>query len=559
LSACITLETHPTREEFIVKRLLSVLIVACLVLSVLTGVFAPVPEARAQTEGAWEFTVDGGNATITGYTGPGGAITIPPTLGGCPVTGIGPAAFSGKATLTGVTIGESVISVGNSAFQSCSALTSASFLGNAPTMGTTVFTGCASGFTVRYVGGTTGWSNPWYGYATAVDRAVLSIVPTSHPIMEVSDLVTLTLHFDVTSGTKANAFVATLNYDPTYLAFVACTYNATGNPFPTNVEVSQTSGTVRIAGGRDHSNNPEFALAGDIATITFTAMAETPTFTPVTLNTSADGYSGDRTASGVWEQGATLVDGVAVPTAMAGANVTIKNDLTITASAGANGSISPLGGVKVPYGTNQTFTISPSSDYHVEDVLVDGLSVGAVTSYTFTSVTANHTITASFDPSFWVVTIAANSHIVEATPWSKNIPKGADATFHITPTTADYSYIYSTTRGATTTVLAQDGMSFSTTRNYGQSQDLEFTGIIGDTTIVVDLFRRGNIAGGVGTLVPDSADAVDTIDAGVLINQWRKTQATITSGQTLVADLNNDQKVDVVDLSMMMSLWTGSK
>jgi hypothetical protein len=524
LSACITLETHPTREEFIVKRLLSVLIVACLVLSVLTGVFAPVPEARAQTEGAWEFTVDGGNATITGYTGPGGAITIPPTLGGCPVTGIGPAAFSGKATLTGVTIGESVISVGNSAFQSCSALTSASFLGNAPTMGTTVFTGCASGFTVRYVGGTTGWSNPWYGYATAVDRAVLSIVPTSHPIMEVSDLVTLTLHFDVTSGTKANAFVATLNYDPTYLAFVACTYNATGNPFPTNVEVSQTSGTVRIAGGRDHSNNPEFALAGDIATITFTAMAETPTFTPVTLNTSADGYSGDRTASGVWEQGATLVDGVAVPTAMAGANVTIKNDLTITASAGANGSISPLGGVKVPYGTNQTFTISPSSD-----------------------------------PSFWVVTIAANSHIVEATPWSQNVAKGTDATFHITPTTADYSYIYSTSRnGEDPLPLAAGGSSFFTTRNYGQGQDLVFT-ITADTTVVANLFRRGNIAGGAGTLVPDSADAVDTTDAGVLINQWRKTEATIPSGHTLVADLNNDQKVDVVDLSMMMSLWTGSK
>jgi hypothetical protein len=555
LSACITLETHPTREEFVVKRLLSVFIAACLVLSLLTGVFAAVPEARAQTEGAWEFTVDGGNATITGYAGPGGAVTIPPTLGGCPVTGIGSAAFSGNATLTGVTIGSSVTSIGNSAFQFCSALTSASFLGNAPTMGTTVFTGCASGLTIRYVGGTTGWSNPWYGYATAVDRAVLSIIPTSPQIVEIGEMVALTLHFDVTNGTKANAFVATLSYDNTYLAFEACTYNATGNPFPTNVEVSQTSGTVRIAGGRPGS----VAAEGDIATITFTAVAETPTFSPVTLDTSADGYSGDRAASGVWEQGATFVDGVAVPTAMAGANVTIKDDLTITASAGANGSISPLGGVKVPYGTNQTFTISPSSDYHVEDVLVDGLSVGAVTSYTFTNVTSGHTIVASFDPSFWVVTIAANSHIVEATPWSQNVAKGTDATFHITPTTADYSYIYSTSRnGEDPLPLAAGGSSFFTTRNYGQAQDLVFT-ITADTTVVVDLFRRGNIAGVAGTLFPDSADAVDTIDAGVLINQWRKTQATITSGHTLVADLNNDQKVDVVDLSMMMSLWTGSK
>src|SRR5439155_23716363 len=69
---------------------------------------------------------------------------------------------------------------------------------------------------------------------------------------------------------------------------------------------------------------------------------------------------------------------------------------TITASAGANGSISPSGAVAVNCGTNQTFTLTPDACYQVADVLVDGGSVGAVTSYTFTSVTANHTITATF-------------------------------------------------------------------------------------------------------------------------------------------------------------------
>ncbi len=69
---------------------------------------------------------------------------------------------------------------------------------------------------------------------------------------------------------------------------------------------------------------------------------------------------------------------------------------TITASAGANGSISPLGAIAVIEGRDQTFTIAPSPAYLISDVLVDGASVGAVPSYTFTNVTEPHTIAASF-------------------------------------------------------------------------------------------------------------------------------------------------------------------
>ena len=69
---------------------------------------------------------------------------------------------------------------------------------------------------------------------------------------------------------------------------------------------------------------------------------------------------------------------------------------TITATAGDNGSISPSGAVTLDYGANQTFTITPDEGYHVADVLVDGASVGAVTEYTFTNVTADHTIHATF-------------------------------------------------------------------------------------------------------------------------------------------------------------------
>jgi hypothetical protein len=73
-------------------------------------------------------------------------------------------------------------------------------------------------------------------------------------------------------------------------------------------------------------------------------------------------------------------------------------EYTITATAGLGGSIAPVGDVLVAYGGEQTFTITPDVDYQVEDVLVDDVSVGAVTEYTFTNVTADHTIEAVFEP-----------------------------------------------------------------------------------------------------------------------------------------------------------------
>lgn len=71
-------------------------------------------------------------------------------------------------------------------------------------------------------------------------------------------------------------------------------------------------------------------------------------------------------------------------------------DRTIRASAGANGTISPAGWTSVGEGGEQTFTITPDAGYAVAKVLVDGRSVGAVTSYTFRNVTQDHTIEAVF-------------------------------------------------------------------------------------------------------------------------------------------------------------------
>jgi hypothetical protein len=68
----------------------------------------------------------------------------------------------------------------------------------------------------------------------------------------------------------------------------------------------------------------------------------------------------------------------------------------ISATAGSNGSVSPSGSVAVKSGASQTFAVAPSTGCQISSVLVDGASVGALTSYTFSNVVTSHTISATF-------------------------------------------------------------------------------------------------------------------------------------------------------------------
>jgi predicted nucleotidyltransferase len=70
----------------------------------------------------------------------------------------------------------------------------------------------------------------------------------------------------------------------------------------------------------------------------------------------------------------------------------------ITASAGPGGVIAPSGRVIVGLGTSPVFTMTPNPGYTVKDVLVDGVSVGKMASYTFPNVQDHHTIAAAFEP-----------------------------------------------------------------------------------------------------------------------------------------------------------------
>ena len=106
---------------------------------------------------------------------------------------------------------------------------------------------------------------------------------------------------------------------------------------------------------------------------------------------------------------------------------------TIAATAGAGGTVTPSGNVAVPFGANQAFAIAANPGYSIADVLVDGVSQGAITSYTFTNVQANHTISATFVQQTFTITptAGANGSISPATP--QVVPSGGSATFTITP------------------------------------------------------------------------------------------------------------------------------
>ena len=78
-------------------------------------------------------------------------------------------------------------------------------------------------------------------------------------------------------------------------------------------------------------------------------------------------------------------------------NISISAQVyTITATAGANGNITPSGSINVNEGADQSFTITPNAGYQITDVLVDDVSVGHISSYNFTNVSASHTISVSF-------------------------------------------------------------------------------------------------------------------------------------------------------------------
>ena len=109
------------------------------------------------------------------------------------------------------------------------------------------------------------------------------------------------------------------------------------------------------------------------------------------------------------------------------------NTYTITASSGANGAVTPAGVTTVNYGATPTYAITPATGYHVADVLVNGTSVGAVTSYTFPSVTGDKTISATFAINTYTITASSGANGAVTPVGVTTVNYGATPTYAITP------------------------------------------------------------------------------------------------------------------------------
>jgi hypothetical protein len=119
-------------------------------------------------------------------------------------------------------------------------------------------------------------------------------------------------------------------------------------------------------------------------------------------------------------------------------------DHTITASFAAdvyeivatqtpNGSVTPAGTTNVNYGSSQAYTITPETGYHIVDLQIDSLTHAASTSYTFSSVSRSHTISADF--SKYIITATAGPNGAISPSGVDSVVTGATAIFTITPAT----------------------------------------------------------------------------------------------------------------------------
>lgn len=154
---------------------------------------------------------------------------------------------------------------------------------------------------------------------------------------------------------------------------------------------------------------------------------------------------------GVWRSAKSYID----------MQVIGNTSSTIIASAGAGGSISPSGTIQAPQGGSQSFAILANSGFHVQSIMIDGVTTVVATSlttpatynYTFSNVTANHTISAAFSINTYIISASADPNGSIAPTGSDSVAYGGNVSFSITANTG-YHVQSITIDGVTATIAA---------------------------------------------------------------------------------------------------------
>jgi fibronectin type 3 domain-containing protein len=239
-----------------------------------------------------------------------------------------------------------------------------------------------------------------------------------------ADAAQITLAWDVSdgaagykiySGTTSNNYTwvadvgnatsyTTANLTDGYTYYFAATaYDASGLESDYSAEISYNASIVPCSYSISPSSASSTASGGSGSiTVTTQSGCAWSASSGVPWITITSGSSG--TGSGTVAYSVTSNSGAArsVILTIAGQLFTFNQggtqSYTVTASASAGGTVTPPGSTLVNYGASQTYTIVANTGYTLSGVAVDGVSIGAVTSYTFSNVTANRTIAATFKP-----------------------------------------------------------------------------------------------------------------------------------------------------------------
>lgn len=141
-------------------------------------------------------------------------------------------------------------------------------------------------------------------------------------------------------------------------------------------------------------------------------------------------------------------------------NEPIARTYTITSTAGENGEISPSGETPVSEGDSKTYTITPSTGYEVNEVTVGDDTVTLTdSSYTFSNVTSDYTISVSFSQLSYAITATKGDNGSITPIGSTNVLYGNSQTYAVTP---DDGYEVDTvTVDGSTSELTNDQYIFS--------------------------------------------------------------------------------------------------
>ena len=107
------------------------------------SVYAPCSATRSfPVLFPYTYTVAAGGVTVTGYSGPGGVVTLLDEIDGLPVVGIADFAFYSAASLREIIIPEGVASIGQAAFSGCTVLERVNLPASLASIGEAAFSFC---------------------------------------------------------------------------------------------------------------------------------------------------------------------------------------------------------------------------------------------------------------------------------------------------------------------------------------------------------------------------------------------------------------------------------